>query len=115
MTVAASSFEMKVKNPHELLQLIDQDRLNTLLGRKKAESSGESKTSTVQYVEPAGEEDMSESQTKMPNLMPALGPEEKPKKSVAAVRRGKIQRFGDFVDTDSVSFTLCILHCRAPS
>ncbi len=84
-TVAASSLAMQVTDPRPLFEHIDQDRYRKLLGRTP------SRAPEVRYVEP-------EVQVKA-----AAGPNgHGAASSSAKVMRGRVQKFGDHVDTDAI-------------
>jgi 3-isopropylmalate dehydratase small subunit len=83
-TVAASSVEMAVTDPRPLLQRVDRERFERILGR------GPRRVAEVRSEEPAvSVED---------HAPAALGP------MAAGERRitGRVQRFGDHVDTDAI-------------
>jgi hypothetical protein len=103
-TVAASSFTMTLTDPHPLLNAINLDRWNALRGSSTSLTALSSK-SGLTYVEPSGS-----------SLSHSREPKERPIESVQLtqasqnssssgdnVLKGKIQRLGDFIDTDAVS------------
>ncbi|KAF2005769.1 aconitase family protein [Amniculicola lignicola CBS 123094] len=108
-TVAASSFRMKVTDPTEYLQRIDMDRWNQL---RRYTPSAEISTVNIDYVEPAGEE-----QTSHP-----AAPEEKastketlplPSSVTLSQIVGKVQRLGDYIDTDALAPAQYLIHAHS--
>ncbi|PKY06246.1 aconitase family protein [Aspergillus campestris IBT 28561] len=99
-TVAASSFGMKLRDPHDLLSAIDTQRWESLR-RFRAASS----VNSVVYVEPNG----SDSQ----HLETPLSLESSQTVSTGGITHnatfttqtltGRIQRLGDFIDTDALA------------
>lgn len=105
---------MKITDPRPFLDAINQSRLNEILGRQ---SNNIPKHSPV-YIEPG-----QGSSAPIPELRPDHD-EKSPSPAVdrkiaespsdithsiqrlnlSDVRRGKVQRLGDFIDTDAVSF-----------
>lgn len=119
-TVAASSFEMQITNPLSLLKAIDPQRLANCLDQGRL-TEGET---FPQYYEPGFErvEDIAGPQKTAEdteNLPRAEETEHVPLKSnktsslpyasaeevntSSSVRKGKVQRLGDFVDTDALA------------
>ncbi|KAJ5124316.1 uncharacterized protein N7515_008141 [Penicillium bovifimosum] len=102
ITVAASSFEMKVFDPRPLLKSIELDRLDKIIGHaKKPPRVGESMT----YIEPGGpcvsltgKHEIKQQTSQNAEGRASLANSERNK-----VRRGKIQRLGDFIDTDALA------------
>jgi 3-isopropylmalate dehydratase small subunit len=84
-TVAASSLDMKLSDPRPWLAQIDQDRFESILGRK------ELKRIEIQYTEPSCIEETANQKQK-------TGHTEKADMMVS----GKVQRFGDHIDTDAI-------------
>lgn len=99
-TVAASSLEMKFRDPHEFLNVIDLNRWNHLRGSSSATESTE--TNPI-YVEPNGSTVTETISSKQPNEISELESSETlDTASTNDVMPGKIQRLGDFIDTDAV-------------
>lgn len=84
-TVAASAVGMKISDPRPWLAKIDQDRFNRLLHRDSGKPMPE-----VRSIEPTVET------TANAGGAAAAGGAKKP------VLKGKVQRFGDSVDTDAI-------------
>ncbi len=84
-TVAASAVQMKIADPRPLLAKIDQDRYAKILGRKAP-----SEVPNVRAAEPA------------PALAKASAKAATGAAAASAALRGKVQRFGDNVDTDAI-------------
>ena len=88
-TVAASSIQMRVRDPRPLLERVDPDRLAQILGRPGAPASRES----VRIQEP------------MPETAETRQPEHAAPAAAAhgsSTVRGRVQLFGDHVDTDAI-------------
>jgi hypothetical protein len=114
-TVAASSFGMKITDPRPFLDAIDQTRLREILGSSPLD---EPKKSPI-YVEPGQGPSIpaatsnAEQTEQAPNISPenqVQAAEPQPDKTPSAplsstpdIRQGKVQRLGDFIDTDAVS------------
>ncbi|EHK47694.1 hypothetical protein TRIATDRAFT_44417 [Trichoderma atroviride IMI 206040] len=96
-TVAASSFSMAVANPQHFIDQIPAERWELMTGRGSLR--GMSSGQEPNWVEPAspGEAATSESELKKAD---ESGQQDK---SENAIIRGKIQRLGDFVDTDALA------------
>lgn len=99
-TVAASSFEMKITDPQKLLASIDLDRWQSLKGTRPL--TVPSNGSPV-YVEPSGSQNLpSYSQNSI-----CSNTESAHKDDIGSsgkdLLKGKVQRLGDFIDTDAVS------------
>jgi 3-isopropylmalate dehydratase small subunit len=99
VTVAASSFSMIVTDPTPLLDAIDLNRLEEILGTKT-----EAKAS-IRYVEPAAQETR-------PKPIPTEEPPQQTKEqptdlstspSSDKIISGKVQTLGDFIDTDALA------------
>jgi aconitate hydratase/homoaconitate hydratase len=85
-TVAASSLAMKIADPRSLVAGIDRERYDALLGRSKGRPIPE-----VRVAKPE------------PKAASAAAPKEKTAAASASpVLRGRVQRFGDNVDTDAI-------------
>lgn len=103
-TVAASSLEMKLRDPHELLAAINLDRWNEMRGNAKKVKSGDTRAG-LEYVEPSGSVSASsgpeqgdvldQPTTLIQNQQPA-------KFAKGEILKGKVQVLGDFIDTDAV-------------
>lgn len=111
MTVAASSFDMGVTDPHELLAAIDLQTWNELRGVKSSEKGHMS--DGPQYMEPCGAQDASpiplqrkQSSDGVAYLASRTGTTED---FPTPVMTGKVQRLGDFIDTDAVRQTILSL------
>ena len=111
-TVAASSFSMEITDPKPFLDEIDRDRLREILHYRPKETTRNGPT----YVEPSA---ASESSNKLSNgnatnvapigNIPADGSDTAIANTASEdIRRGKVQRLGDFIDTDAVS--ICCHH-----
>ncbi|GES65506.1 aconitase family protein [Aspergillus terreus] len=100
-TVAASSFEMALNDPGVLLDQIDLERWHSLRGIS-AECAEWRHTDGPTYVEPS-----SYSAGEMHNTAPSNPSSEPPDLSSAGeggnVMTGRIQRLGDFIDTDALA------------
>jgi hypothetical protein len=97
---------MKVTNPKPFLDQLDMDRLKEILGNGLKELI----ITGPKYVEPNGRGSLkssddalaSESQSDKSSTNPAGRPASQ-KTETSDVILGKIQRLGDFIDTDAVS------------
>ena len=103
-TVAASSFTMKITSPNALLQQLDFRRFKDVLSCKSnvKENITDEANKGLVYVEPAAVEDRLEDHSSQSSLGETIT-EKTAIKVKTLVRRGKIQRLGDFIDTDAVS------------
>lgn len=117
-TVAASSFQMTVTNPQHFIDMIPPERWELLNGRGslKGKLSGKE----PDWVEPASpvkatpESGLSDNQSAAPvtqnddskelGVVAAEASDQREKKGEKLIH-GKIQRLGDFVDTDAVRLT----------
>jgi hypothetical protein len=128
-TVAASSFDMKITDPHPLLDKISHKRLLDLLDYQSpsipASPKGQSRK-PISYVEPssAGTEavDNNASQSLRTQLDTGLDEVKQGGKVnqisseaptlAKAILQGKVQSLGDFIDTDAVRsiYPILILH-----
>ncbi|KAH8691621.1 aconitase family protein [Talaromyces proteolyticus] len=103
-TVAASSFEMKVKDPHELLATIDLDRWDSLRGVSKAPTA-ESPPTNILYVEPYGTSyagtEPAEQEVEATSTEEAVN--SKDTSASEEILTGKVQRLGDYIDTDALA------------
>ncbi|KAJ1914018.1 hypothetical protein H4219_004964 [Mycoemilia scoparia] len=99
-TVAASSFDMTIKDPRELLDLIDHDRYQKMLDiwMDKPENIVISEPNPV-AAEPSQTNDaVSEAPVAAPASVKPVSSTDGP----STVLTGKVQRFGDNVDTDAI-------------
>jgi hypothetical protein len=102
--VAASSFDMKVTDPRDLLKQINLDRVKTIQGlRQRVIAATLRSSASLVYVEPASVEDGLPKPSVIPRVDEQITVENSITPLAAAVRRGRIQRLGDFIDTDAVS------------
>jgi hypothetical protein len=112
VSVAASSFDMKVTNPKSFLDEIDLERVSKLLGHR----SKIKPRKFPNYVEPSGDKDSKHSDDVLPSTLEAnLASTATPvtpsqtnsisKQSLTSsdILHGKVQILGDFIDTDAVS------------
>ena len=83
-TVAASALDMRLTDPRALLQRVDRDRLAAILQRKDTRAAPKITTADPQMAieQRAAAEERAE--------------------SAGSIVRGKVQRFGDAVDTDAI-------------
>lgn len=104
---------MKIRDPHDLISRVDLDRFDSLKGMKASSGSNntESSTMSVNYVEPSGPGKpipKVSSSYQAPNVTDSpesnINKPEKPDSIVTGgnVLKGKIQRLGDYIDTDAV-------------
>jgi hypothetical protein len=102
--VAASSFDMEITDPRDLLKQIDLDRVRQIQGLKQKVSATRPRSSgSPVYVEPAPVEDPPAKPSVIPKVDEQIKIEDSIVPTNTAIRRGKIQRLGDFIDTDAVS------------
>ena len=109
---------MKICNPQELLDSIDQERLTKYLGHNPFLEDVSAIVGSPEYVEPGEPEDMDiPSQTyeteapSEPVVADSLGPgshnrdQTNPAQESSSTRiiNRKVMRLGDFIDTDAVS------------
>ena len=95
--VAASSFDMQITNPKKYLERVDIQRLRQLLS--KSADGDNCEVSDIKYVEPA------EGRTRAVEAAPTASSIEADSGSHDPMNeeiQGKVQRLGDFVDTDAV-------------
>lgn len=104
---------MKVRDPHELISKVNIEHFNSLKGMKAAPTPDYPERSTLplNYVEPNGSSNPTSkdsSQSKAPDATDSPGisinKAKEPVNSVMEdnVLKGKIQRLGDYIDTDAV-------------
>ncbi|KIW00367.1 uncharacterized protein PV09_08079 [Verruconis gallopava] len=98
VTVAASSFEMKIADPSSLLDDIDQDRLQKSLVTAPEEKA------LVPWVEPpeAPSASGASSAPSQEEVHPEADVKVQAQKKSRTIR-GKVQRLGDYIDTDALS------------
>ena len=96
---------MKVTNPNEYLNRIDSQRLKQLIA--KPTTTGEKEGPAIEYVEPAESHEEQASEISAAADSKTVPDAE----SVLDAINGKVQRLGDFVDTDAVR--LCTLNMMA--
>lgn len=100
---------MKLKDPHEFLETIDLERWHTLRGFSV--SAADSAQNHISYVEPSGS---ATAEIKNAGSTDVLSSEvdtsETADSSSSDVMTGKVQRLGDFIDTDAV----CCSHSFNP-
>lgn len=95
ITVAASSFEMTITDPTVLLNEIDEDRLQDILGTEWTLVD-----SSLQYVEPpAIELPAGLTKTAVASQSSVTSAEQMKHRSIT----GKVQTLGDFIDTDALA------------
>ena len=107
-TVAASSFEMKLKDPHEFLETIDLERWHTLRGFSV--SATDSTQDHISYMEPSGSATAETKNVGPTDVKLEVDTSETADSSSSDVMTGKVQRLGDFIDTDAV----CCSHSSKP-
>ncbi|HEX2346917.1 MAG TPA: aconitase family protein [Ktedonobacterales bacterium] len=83
-TVAASALDMRLTDPRALLERVDRDRLATILQRKGMHATPEITTAAPEMT-----------------IEQHVAAEEHAE-SAGSVVRGRVQRFGDSVDTDAI-------------
>ncbi|KIY01663.1 uncharacterized protein Z520_01800 [Fonsecaea multimorphosa CBS 102226] len=125
VTVAASSFNMKIANPAPLLSLIDMSRVDAILGRESRQNS----PVRLDFVEPGSRLSMQitlddrqalsnftiresqESQNSYSDFQinidtattESITPNPQEPECASSVIIGKVARLGDFVDTDALA------------
>ncbi|GLA28555.1 hypothetical protein CBS147343_9208 [Aspergillus niger] len=101
-TVAASSFEMKLKDPHEYLAAIDLERWHTLRG--VSVSATDSTQEHISYMEPSGSATAEAKTVDSPDVkVTEANTPETADSSSSDLMTGKVQRLGDFIDTDALA------------
>ncbi|RHZ62004.1 aconitase family protein [Aspergillus thermomutatus] len=96
-TVAASSFEMKLADPHDLLCEIDWERWISFHGTSEL-TAKTGAASHLTYVEPSGSRALSQERTESRIFS---GYTQEP--SLPKTLSGKVQLLGDFIDTDALA------------
>ncbi|KAI1481837.1 aconitase family protein [Daldinia eschscholtzii] len=102
-TVAASSFEMIITNPQALLDAIDPARFNAIKGRGSLRAIS---TTSLDYVEPASVDHSPKPQSSdiaLNNHSKTNKYTETVKKTHENKIKGRIQKLGDFIDTDALA------------
>ena len=92
---------MKISDPRLLLNSIELDRLDKIIGHaQKPLRIGES----LSYIEPGSPygSPVGESETTQQMSQNAIGKASLANSQTNEIRRGRIQRLGDFIDTDAV-------------
>ncbi|KAJ2632554.1 hypothetical protein H4R22_001158 [Coemansia sp. RSA 1290] len=101
-TVAASSFGMKVTNPRELLDLIDRDRYRRMLDVWMDKAEPISICEPNPHLEESRDATIAARGTSADSAeSAAAGSAGKPKDSANLIT-GRVQRFGDNIDTDAI-------------
>ncbi|KKA19926.1 hypothetical protein T310_6086 [Rasamsonia emersonii CBS 393.64] len=109
-TVAASSFEMKITDPQPLIDGVDIElwnRLKSFSTRPAAVTEKNDSTNGPVYVEPSGSPD--ESAPASTSFVPVSAdnnsnvPEVPTTSTTSNIIKGKVQRLGDFIDTDALA------------
>ena len=96
---------MRIRDPRELLDEIDQDLLRKYLENQPSECVDSRSSSRIQYSEPYGTNEQHESgavediKSNAPRL-PVNGDQESFSENLL---KGEVMRLGDFIDTDAVS------------
>ncbi|KAF4225630.1 hypothetical protein CNMCM6457_008052 [Aspergillus fumigatiaffinis] len=96
-TVAASSFEMKLTDPHDLLCEINWERWKSFCGSSGLTAKTDA-ASHLTYVEPSGSRALSRERPQSSILSRYM--QETP---FPGTMRGKVQLLGDFIDTDALA------------
>ncbi|PWY63672.1 aconitase iron-sulfur domain-containing protein [Aspergillus eucalypticola CBS 122712] len=101
-TVAASSFEMKLRDPHGFLATIDLERWHTLRGISV--SATDTTQDQISYMEPSSSA-TAETKNAGPTDLESseVDTSETADSSSSDVMTGKVQRLGDFIDTDALA------------
>ncbi|KAF2122765.1 aconitase family protein [Lophiotrema nucula] len=110
-TVAASSFDMKAADPTDYLNKIDMNRLARL---RNVKVSDQSSISPPKYVEPAGEIESREATiAETVDDTPAASRISAPSTSSGSPIVGRVQRLGDFIDTDALAPAQYLIHAHS--
>lgn len=92
-SVAASSFDMRVENPRSLLDAVDHERFHQLLQDSSLEVAVDETTPSLDITEPCPISPTTSSPAaQLPSPPPRLQTQ----------IRGRVQKFGDHVDTDAI-------------
>ncbi|KAI8629515.1 aconitase iron-sulfur domain-containing protein [Xylariaceae sp. FL1651] len=106
ITVAASSFNMEITNPAPLLDAIDTDRLDQILGRHARDDR---RAEEPVYVEPGSatgekvEETVHAPKKTEPTIEKGKEAAILPSTNSSHVVSGKVHILGDFIDTDALA------------
>jgi len=108
VSVAASSFDMKITDPKPLLDELDLNRLNHLLrpNSKKSVKRGPTYEEPSSSVSTSNDTaSVSKPQETSSNSTVAAPPTEDASQPLEStdIIRGRVQKLGDFIDTDAVS------------
>lgn len=107
-TVAASSFNMEMSDPQELLSIIDQGVLKEYLGYQPFQVEPLHSSKVVHYSEPYGTDIdgiPTEASNQSTNMKVAITPSAHKTTTQKQIIKGKVLRLDDFIDTDAVSKT----------
>ncbi|KAF9874425.1 aconitase family protein [Colletotrichum karsti] len=101
-TVAASSFDMTVTSPQELIDQISTERWNAIKGKG---SLPDEDLVQPQWVEPPGNDSLEQSKYGNDQVIEpsSVNVEDTEDKSTSGIIKSKIFRIGDFVDTDALA------------
>lgn len=109
-TVAASSFSMSITDPQPLIDMIDSERWDAIKGRGSLKPRASSEPLYVDPPECAAkglgtgdEKSVNAESSSLEHANQATGPTPGVPELTGDLIKGKIQRLGDFVDTDAVS------------
>ncbi|ORY13136.1 aconitase family protein [Clohesyomyces aquaticus] len=105
-TVAASSFDMKASDPSPLIEMVDLERWNQL--RQYKPSTG-TPTIDLKYVEPVSELESTDNS----EANAEESKEEVTTTSRSNVIAGKVQRLGDYIDTDALAPAQYLIHAHS--
>lgn len=116
--MAASSFDMKVKDPYDLISQVNIEQWNSLRGLKSSSLLDHRQPTPLMYLEPSGPFGSSPSATDMPTVqrddsLTSPAPELKEVASSVLeekIMKGKVQRLGDYIDTDAVCHIQLIMY-----
>lgn len=96
---------MKLKDPHEFLETIDLERWHTLRGFSM--SAIDSTQDHISYMEPSGSATAEIKNAGSTDVKSSeVDTSETADSSSSDVMTGKVQRLGDFIDTDAVCCSL---------
>lgn len=120
VTVAASSFDMSITDPKPLLDAIDLSKLQEILGHKSLLSPG------LKYVEPGmgqtstskpesmlGEPQMTSQPAEEDILLKSQVTDSEDSMPMMMIK-GRVQRLGDFIDTDALAPNEAIVRHMEP-
>jgi hypothetical protein len=101
---------MKLTDPHFLLDAIDLKRWDSL---RAISDSPAAKQAGLVYVEPSGSPETSVDERKQVEKITSLSENEQTTKQGSTtggnILKGKVNRLGDFIDTDAVSVPFMLL------